>query len=107
MPLPCSAAMLLSAGRSCQFDETEQPADAVGRYVPRAVPESLTGPPEPGSRDVNLQRHDGFDTPPVPLDDVQRGPTGLLLRREPDGLEPALRLRAEQPVPLDAQQIAE
>jgi hypothetical protein len=38
MPLLCPVAMLLSARHAGQLDEAEQPADAVGQYVPGRVP---------------------------------------------------------------------
>jgi len=60
MPLPCPVA-LLSACHAGQLDETEQSADAVGRYVPRAVPEALAGAPQPGARDIDFEGDDRFD----------------------------------------------
>src|SRR5262245_5163026 len=39
--LLCSAGFRLSARDASQFHEAEQPADAVGRDVARAVPEAL------------------------------------------------------------------
>src|SRR5262249_43631689 len=60
-----------------------------------------------GPRDIYFQGHDGFDTAAVPPDHMPAGPPRLDGRVQPDDPEPSLRLRAEQPVPLDARQIAE
>jgi len=56
-----SRCVVVSTGRPRQLDEAEQPADAVGRYVPGAVPQALAGTPQPGARDIDFQRDDGFD----------------------------------------------
>jgi len=45
---------LFSARHASEFHEPEQPANAIGRNVPGAIPESLAGLPEPGSRDIEL-----------------------------------------------------
>src|SRR5262249_5829542 len=50
-----------SAGDPCQLDEPEQPADAVGRYVPCAVPQALAGASQPAARDIDFQGDDRFD----------------------------------------------
>src|SRR5262249_36889078 len=73
-PLPCSAALGMSASSPCQFHEAEQAADAVGRYVPRAVPQALAGPPQSGARDIDFQRDDGFEAGARSPGDGQRRP---------------------------------
>src|SRR5207244_886177 len=54
-----------SARGPCQLGEAEHASDAAGRDVPRAVPQALAGPPQPGSRDVDFDRRDRFDPPAV------------------------------------------
>jgi hypothetical protein len=65
--LLCSSVLLLSARHPRQFHETEQPADASGRYVPRAVPQPFAGPPQPRARDIDFKGHDRLDPAAVPL----------------------------------------
>src|SRR5262249_4134249 len=89
IPLLCPAALRSSARHAGQFHEAEQPPDAIGRYVSRAVPEPLAGLPEPRARDVDFQGDDGLDADPVPPGDVRRRPAGLLPCRKPHGLEAA------------------
>src|SRR5207249_1928471 len=56
---------------SCQFDKTEQPPDAFGRYVPGAVPQALAGPAKPRARDIDFQGDDGL---------VQEQPAAVVAR---------------------------
>src|SRR5437764_4057147 len=84
-----------------QLDEAEQAADAIGRYVSRAVPKSFAGAPQPRTRYIDFHGRDDFDACPVALGNVHGRPPVLEGCVQPDGLEPALGLRAQQPVPLD------
>src|SRR5262249_18052657 len=74
---------------------------------PACLSQPLPGAPEPRPRHIDFKGHDGFDACPLSPGNMHRCPVGFLLRREPDGQKPALRLRAQKPVPLDAWESAE
>jgi hypothetical protein len=86
--------------------EGYQAADAAGGYVRPGVPEPALRPAELAARDIDFKDRDAFDSPPVAFNGVNRRPRFLACGVKPDGGEPALGLRGEQPAAVDAGEVA-
>jgi hypothetical protein len=106
MPLPRSAVMLYqpAARASSTIPNNRRMRAAAMSRVEYQSP--LAGPPQPRTRDIDFQGHDRFTLRPVPFRDVHCGPPVLERCMEPNDFQLAQRFRAQQPVPLDAREMA-